>query len=152
MNMRDIHSDMKATILLAIQNLKTAVLNSTGITRQGFSGKEFLVLFGAAGDTLGVGDHYEVRIQESANGTDWTAVASDDHVMFSAPLGTAGLFLDVNGNAKAGLAYRIGYIGNREYARIQIEGIGTLTNGTDVAVVCVQTLASQSPVDAPNTI
>lgn len=124
--MHDIHSIVKAVPAI-VPAVKTAAGDGSTIDVQGFGSLLFVVNTGAiAGD----GD-FGVKVQDSANGSDWADAAA----------------VDVQGTIPATLAatsaYRVGYTGSKRYARLAL----TKEGGTSIALGAVAILGH--PAVAP---
>ena len=117
-----------ATVLALAPSVKTAAGDGVTIDRKGYGGLLFVVNTGAI---AGAGD-FSAKVQESANGTDWTDADAED-VLGKFPATFA-----------ATSAYRVSYIGKQRYARVSL----TMTGGTSIAAgaVAVLTLPHMAPV------
>lgn len=124
---KDAYSNVSAVSAIA-PAVKTAAADGTTIDRQNFDALLFVVNTGAvAGD----GD-FGVKVQESADNSEWTDAAADD------VLGTVPATLE------ATKAYRLSYIGSKRYVRLAI----TKEGGTSIALgaVAIQSLPRIAPV------
>ena len=124
--MKDAVSNVKAVPAI-VPAVKSAAGDGSTIDVQGFGSLLFVVNTGAiAGD----GD-FGVKVQESANGSDWADAAA----------------VDVQGTIPATLAatsaYRVGYTGSKRYARLAL----TKEGGTSIALGAVAILGH--PAVAP---
>lgn len=115
--MKDAYSNVKAVAAI-VPAVKTAAGDGATIDTQGFRSLLFVVNTGAV---VGDGD-FGIAIQESANGTDWSA-ATDVLGEFPATL-------------EADSAYRVAYVGSQRYARINV----TKAGGTSIALGAVAIL------------
>lgn len=124
---KDAYSNV-AALPAIVPAVKTAAGDGITIDRQGFDALLFVINTGAvAGD----GDFGAV-VQESANGSDWSAADADD------VLGTTP------GTLAANSAYRLSYIGAKRYVRLAL----TKEGGTSIALgaVAVLGLPHMAPV------
>lgn len=124
--MKDAVSNVKAVPAI-VPAVKSAAGDGSTIDVQGFGSLLFVVNTGAiAGD----GD-FGVKVQDSANGSDWADAAA----------------VDVQGTVPATLAatsaYRVGYTGSKRYARLAL----TKEGGTSIALGAVAILGH--PAVAP---
>lgn len=124
--MKDAISNVKAETAI-VPAVKTAAENGESIDTQGFRSLAFVINTGAvAGD----GD-FGAKVQESADGTDWTDTDADN-VQGILPATLA-----------ADSAYRVGYSGSKRYARLAL----TKGGGTSIVLSAVAVLGQ--PAIAP---
>lgn len=124
--MKDSVSNVKAVPAI-VPAVKTAAGDGSTVDVQGFGSLLFVINTGAiAGD----GD-FGVKVQDSANGSDWADAAA----------------VDVQGTIPATLAatsaYRVGYTGSKRYVRLAL----TKEGGTSIALGAVAVLGH--PAVAP---
>lgn len=117
--MRDIYSNIKTLQALA-PAVQAATVNGASIDTLGSKSLAFVVNTGAIAGS-GV---CALTVEESDNGTDWTAAPS------SAVQGTLPTSM------AAASVYKVGYIGFKRYARIVV----TKTSGTSIAAGAVAIL------------
>jgi hypothetical protein len=135
--MKDLHHNIKpVTTLLPV--VTSTDKDGAAVDRQGFRSVEHIVHIGAPGDTFSGSVKFDFFIEESDNGTDWTGVTAADSILGQFTLGTNGLFLTVDGNAKCSKLYRIGYRGNKRYSRVTMDKTGTHTNGTPLSMSAIK--------------
>lgn len=142
--MRDLHSNLGI-----VQSLDPAVTTSTRvgapIDRQGYESVEHIVSLGVSGDTLSPSVSLSMKLEESEDGTNWTAVVNDSEVL-GAAVDATGVFALVDDPAEDGQAIAIGYVGDARYCRVQVELTGTHTNGTPVAALALLGHGGVKPV------
>lgn len=133
--MRDLHSNLSI-----VQSLDPAVTTSTRVgapvDRQGYESVEHIVSLGVSGDTLSPSVSLSMKLEESEDGTNWTAVVNDSEVLGAVVDGT-GVFALVDDPAEDGQAIAVGYVGDARYCRVQVELTGTHTNGTPVSALAL---------------
>lgn len=133
--MRDLHSNLGI-----VQSLDPAVTTSTRVgapvDRQGYESVEHIVSLGVSGDTLSPSVSLSMKLEESEDGTNWTAVVNDSEVLGAVVDGT-GVFALVDDPAEDGQAIAVGYVGDARYCRVQVELTGTHTNGTPVSALAL---------------
>lgn len=141
--MRDLHSNIKTA-----QSLVPAVTKTTRagapVDRRGFNALEYVVLVGTNGDALTGSLKFDLKIESSEDGTNWTAVTDQKQVQ-GPTLAGSGIFGTIDAPGKSGLEYRIGFLGNARYSRISIVVTGTHTNGTPIGVVAILSRADAKP-------
>lgn len=80
---------------------------------------------------IGVGldgsNYFELEVEESVNGTDWTDVANADLTDYVT--GTnVGTFAKIDSLAEDVMIYSTSYIGNKQYIRVIANETGTVTS------------------------
>ncbi len=142
--MRDLHSNLGV-----VQSLDPAVTTASRvgapIDRQGFESVEHIVALGMSGDTLSPSVALSLKLEESEDGSNWTAVVNDSDVLGSSVDGS-GTFALVDDPSEDGQAFAIGYVGDARYCRVQVDVTGTHTNGTPVAALALLGHGSVKPV------
>lgn len=103
----------------------------------GFNSCMFVVSVGASGDTLSSSVKIELEVQEG-DATNSFAAAPDTAVR-TAITGTAtGTFALIDAATEDDAVYTCQYVGNKRYAKVNINVTGTHTSGTPIAVLAVQ--------------
>lgn len=142
--MRDLHSNLGL-----VQSLDPAVTTASRvgapIDRQGFESVEHIVLLGMSGDTLSPSVSLSLTLEESEDGSNWSAVVNDSDVLGASVDGN-GTFALVDDGAEDGQPYAVGYVGDARYCRVQVALNGTHTNGTPVAALALLGHGSVKPV------
>lgn len=142
--MRDLHSSLGL-----IQTLDPAVTTASRaaapVDRQGFESVEHVVLIGVSGDTLSGSNTISLRLDESEDGSNWSPVIDDSHVL-GVSIDEAGIFALIDDGSEDGLAHSVGYVGDARYSRIQVLLAGTHSNGTPVAAMAFLSHANIKPV------
>ncbi|WP_027930703.1 hypothetical protein [Amycolatopsis thermoflava] len=124
---RTVYSNTRALQAVPPAGLRTnGTVNGTTIDRWSnpvyFSSVMFVVHTGTVTD----GSH-AVAVQESDNGSAWSAAAAGD------VQGTAPTITSANGNT----AYEVGYVGSKRYTRITLTTSGATTGGfVDAVAIC----------------
>jgi len=142
--MRDLHSNLGL-----IQTLDPAVTSASRagapVDRQGFESVEHVVLIGISGDTLSGVNSISLQLDESEDGSSWSPVINDSHVL-GASIDGAGIFAVIDEGAEDGFPRSIGYVGDARYSRVQVVLAGTHTNGTPVGAMAFLGHANIKPV------
>jgi hypothetical protein len=142
--MKDLHHNIKT-----VQTLDPAVTTDdragAPVDVQGFESIEHIVLFGASGDTLSDDLKTDVKLEASDNGSDWSPVTDEAHVL-GGTVTEAGVFVSVDDDGVAQSEHRIGYVGPRRYSRVNLTLTGSHENGTPVAALAVLSHAHVKPV------
>jgi len=123
---KDSHSDVKIAQAV-VPAVKTAAGDGTTVDIRGYSSLLFVANTGAIASD---GD-FGLVVQDSANGTDWSAVSADKL------LGAFPATLEAN------KTYAVGYVGGKRYARVNV----TKAGGTSIAAGVVAILGD--PAVAP---
>jgi len=141
MPQRDFHSNHKSVGLIdpIVGNNDTEGTPSAGLDTRGFDGAELYAYIGASGDTIASGKSIKVTLQESDDGSAWTAVTDANDVnigsadsLVAAP-DSSGVIAVVDGAADDEKLLRVGYRGSKRYCRLFFNFFGTHTNGTPIA-------------------
>lgn len=119
--MRDLYHNL-GVVLALTPAVKTAAGDGATIDLKGCNSVAFVVNTGAI---AGAGD-FGIKVQHSDNGTDYV----------DAPAGT--FFSNAPATLAATSAYKLGYIGDKRYARVSL----TTAGGTSIAAGAVAVLGS----------
>lgn len=137
--MQDITNLLLAQNAFTAANIKATTAGAT-VSTLGFEALKFDILVGVLGDTLSGSNSYEFDIQESQDGSTWTA-ASDSSVQYAvgtangaANTGAGALLASGAANAAAQIA-SVGYLGNAPNVRLNVVVKGTMTNGTTISAL-----------------
>jgi len=136
---RDLFNNIKAlpTLVPAVRLTGSSPYNGTTIDTQGAESCMIDVNYGTPGVTLGSGVTIEFDLQESVDGTTWTAAA--DSVLTSA-VGVAngaantGCIAFLSTGVVAAGYVSVGYTGTARYLRVVEIHAGTQATGTPTAV------------------
>jgi len=142
--MKDIHTKIK-TVQTLDPAVTTSARSGAPVDRQGFESVEHIVMFGASGDTLSGSKKFDVKLEQSEDGSNWTNV-TDAKAVNGGPVDADGYFATVDAAATAQKEYRIGYAGNARYSRVSLVLTGTHSNGTPVSALAVLSAAHVKPV------
>jgi len=132
---RDQHSDIKAVQLLSAA-LKTATFSSTGVDLTGFNAVDFLIDCGTITNVANSPQpSWTFKLQESDDDSTYTDVTDSNDVLVgsaaspvAAPNASTGVFLTIDSAAEDAALYRIGYIGDKRYARVVATAANTPGN------------------------
>ncbi len=142
--MRDLHSNLGIVQTLD-PSVTTATRVGAPIDRQGFESVEHIVSLGTSGDTLSPTVSLALKLEESEDGTNWTAVVSDSDVLGGTVDGS-GTFALIDDPSEDGQTIAVGYVGDARYCRVQVELSGIHTNGTPVASLALLGHGNVKPV------
>jgi len=121
----DLHSNIKQKVALLPTALGATGANAGAIIdRQGYGGVEFLVGYGAITTT---GTVVTVVVKEGDATGSLTSVADTDLIGTEALAGLAAGARDA-GTGKE-VVKRIGYVGNKRYVQVSMNGTGTTSAG-----------------------
>lgn len=122
----------------------TSDQNCTGVDMKGYEDVMFLVSVGASGDTLSGSVYTLLEVEESDNNSTYTDCADAD--IDVAVTGTnTGTFAKIDDAAEDDTVYKVRYLGNKRYARVVINVVGTHTNGTPIAVLAQRSGSNYLP-------
>lgn len=125
--MRDLHSNIKAVQHLAAAAYTTTQTPSNGVDLKGFDSVEFLIAVGVITNIAqSPTPSWAFKLQESdSESSGFTDVTDANSVVYGsaaspagAPDSSTGVFLTVDAAAEDAATYRIGYRGNKRYARV----------------------------------
>ncbi len=142
--MRDLHSNL-GLIQTLDPAVTTASRSGAPVDRQGYESVEHVILIGISGDTLSGANTISLQLDESEDGSLWSPVVDDSHVL-GASVDVAGIFAVIDDGSEDGFAYAIGYVGDARYSRVQVLLSGTHTNGTPVGAMTFLGHANIKPV------
>jgi hypothetical protein len=140
--MRDI-SNRTSVVKALAPAVVTADTNGSTIDLQGFNSAMMVMHTGIEGDTLSGSVKFDFILEESDNGSDWSAVTSSTDVT-EGSVDSSGIFLTLDDNAETPQVTQIGYIGGSQYIRVRIDATGSHSNGTPMSAVVVKGNPSDS--------
>lgn len=132
--MQDMKNNIKVVSGITPALAQKTDANGTTIDRLGFDSCTVAVYMGASGDTLSGSVYAEFKLEESDNGSVWSAVA-EKHMIGALAGTTTGAFAKVDDPAEDDLVYKVGYVGAKRYVRAVVDVTGTHTNGFPLAIV-----------------
>lgn len=133
--MKDIHSGMTALVALAAAALD-ADTNGATIDLKGYDGCLLVLNVGVGGITFSGSNKVEFILQESDDGSAWTAVADRDVIGQAATI-SDGIIKALTAAHAAAATYRFGYVGYKRYVRIVADFSGTHGTATPMAAVAM---------------
>lgn len=124
----------------------TADTDSSAVNLTGYNSCEVLFNVGAASqDTLSGALYWTLTLEESDTYNSGFTTVADAEVIdgTTSPVNA----IVINANAKCGLSYKLGYIGNCKYLRIHIEETGSMSYGNLFAAVAIMGHERMGPGD-----
>lgn len=115
----------------------TADVTGAAIDGQGAQSLSYAIYVGAPGDTLSSSVKVDVKLLESDDNETFAPVADADKVIGATP-DANGVVATIDGAADASKQYRIAYVGDARYTRVDLDVTGTHTNGTPFAVTAIK--------------
>lgn len=145
--MRDLHNNVAVSQLLP-SLIRTADATSATLDLAGYDAAEVTVNVGASGDTLSGTVYWDFILQESTDGTVFSAVADADCLSKGNALTTVtdGVFATVDSTDDDNTTYKIGYGGGKRYLHVKADATGTHSNGTSFGVDGVKAKPNQGGV------
>lgn len=145
--MKDLHSQIKVTQCV-FDVAAAADANGTGVDCADFMATEFVVTVGNDGVTFDGTNYLVVEMEESDDNSAYTDCAQA--AVLGATVGANGAVITLDSAHATATAYRVGYRGNKRYARPVLNFVGTHGVGTPVSIVAVQHGPRVAPVDNQN--
>ena len=150
--MRELHSNIKAVTMIApiVGNNDTEGTPAAGADLKGFNSCELIAMCGVSGDTLSGSVKVDIILEESDDDSTWTAVTDANDVVFASDGTVAapdsnGLIATIDDAAEDPDTFRIGYIGNKRYARLRFDFTGTHTNGMPISSMAILGHPAKAP-------
>lgn len=131
--MRDLYHNLSKTQMLAPATLTTDTL-SAAMDLQDAQGGLLVAAVGASGDTLSATVYVLLEVQHSADNITYEACANADLTAYVAGAAT-GTFAKIDDPAEDATLYSVGYRGGKRYLKVNVNLVGTHTNGIPVGVV-----------------
>lgn len=133
--MKDIHSGVTTLVALAAAALD-ADANGATVDLKGFDGCLFILNVGVGGITFNGTNKVDFILQESNDGSAWTAVADRD-ILGQAATVVDGKVRTLNAAHAAAATYRFGYKGYKRYVRLVADFSGTHGTATPMSAVAL---------------
>lgn len=114
-------NDLLVPALSLAPTARTASANGTGVDLLGYEAAEILIVAGIITD----GSH-AITIEESANNSDFTAVAAADRI---------GSLPTLTSSSGGSAVHRFAYVGGKRYIRVVATASGTTSGGIIGALV-----------------
>lgn len=133
--MKDIHSGVTSLVALAAAAL-SADTNGPTIDLKGFDGCLLVLNVGVGGITFSGTNKVDFILQESDDGSAWTAVADRD-ILGQAATVVDGKVRTLSAAHAAAATYRFGYKGYKRYVRIVADFSGTHGTATPMSAIAI---------------
>jgi len=127
--------------------VKAADTDCTGIDTKGFNSSMAIVNVGAPGITFSGTDKVDIKLEDSADNSAFTAV-TDNNFVTGGTVGSTGIWQTIDADGECNAVYGIGYVGPKRYYRVVLDFSGTHGTGTVFGVVGAQS----NPLHAPTTV
>ena len=122
-----------ASFEMQVPATKTASFNTAGVNVDGYTGSNFLIYYGASGDTLSAGVNISCKLEESDTlGGVYTAVETPD-VTYSTGTAT-NVFGLIDSPGEDSNMYEIGYVGSKDFVRVAVTFTGAHVYGTALSL------------------
>ena len=109
--------------------VKDADTNSTGIDTQGSNSAMVMVNVGAPGITFSGTNKVDIKLEDSADNSSFTAVTNNNFVT-GGTVDSAGIWQTIDANGECNAVYGLGYVGPERYIRVVLDFSGTHGTGT----------------------
>lgn len=144
--MRDLYHNVLATQVLNPVTATTTKTSST-IDMQGYNSISVVFAIGQSGDTLSTSLYWTLSLQDSPDGSTWTAVTNTAYISAGIDGGTANIVLNATGTDKQ--AYSIGYVGPQRYIQAVATPTGSISSGVPIGIVALRGTSGYRPVVYP---
>jgi hypothetical protein len=124
--------------------VKAADTNCTGIDTQGFNSAMVMVNVGAPGITFSATDKVDIKLEDSADNSTFTAVTDNNYVT-GGTVDSTGIWQTIDANGDCNAVYGIGYVGPKRYIRAVLDFSGTHGTGTVFGVAGAQRNTDSAP-------
>jgi len=142
--MRDIHSDLKAAVLIGAAELDDDN-TPAAVDLLGYGAAEIVLAIGVGGITFSGSNKIEFKLTHSDDNASYTAVTADDMLGVSS-VGSGGIIKSLTSAHSAAAVYRFGYKGGKRYLKLLADFSGTHATGTPLAAVALLGHANIQPV------
>lgn len=142
---RDLKNNLKVTQLLDPDTV-TSDTATAAVDMQGYDSLMLVVAVGASGDTLSGSLYTELEVQHSDSPSSGFAACADADILDAITGNNTGTFAKIDDAAEDDAAYKVSYIGNKRYVKVNINVSGTHSNGTPIGVVAIQGHGHALPV------
>lgn len=132
--LKDMHSSIIAMVAVGAA-VFSADANGATVDVADTVGCEFVLNVGVGGITFDGTNYIDVVMEESDDGTAWTAV--DDQYVHGMTGVTDGVIKTFGDAHAAAAVYRFGYVGYKRYVRLRLDFSGTHGAGTPISAVAV---------------
>ena len=124
--------------------VKDADTDCTGIDTQGANSAMVMVNVGAPGITFSGTNKVDIKLEDSADNSSFTAVTNNNFVT-GGTVDSNGIWQTIDADGDCNAVYGIGYVGPQRYYRVVLDFSGTHGTGTVFGVVGAQS----NPLHAP---
>jgi len=100
--------------------VKAADTDCTGIDTKGFNSSMAIVNVGAPGITFSGTDKVDIKLEDSADNSAFTAV-TDNNFVTGGTVGSTGIWQTIDADGECNAVYGIGYVGPKRYYRVVLD-------------------------------
>jgi len=126
---------------------KTADTDCTGIDTQGANSAMVMVNVGAPGITFSGTNKVDIKLEDSADNSSFTAVTNNNFVT-GGTVDSSGIWQTIDADGDCNAVYGIGYVGPKRYIRAVLDFSGTHGTGTVFGVTGALGNLESAPTDA----
>jgi hypothetical protein len=127
--------------------VKAADTDCTGIDTQGANSAMVMVNVGAPGITFSGSNKVDIKLEDSADNSSFTAVTNNNFVT-GGTVDSNGIWQTIDADGDCNAVYGIGYVGPKRYIRAVLDFSGTHGTGTIFGVTGALGNLESSPTDA----
>jgi hypothetical protein len=140
--MKDIHSKMKAAVLIGSATL-AADNTPASVDRRGYEAVEVLLAIGIGGITFSASNKVEFVLTHSDDDSSYSNVADADMLGVTGISG--GIIKSLVAAHAAAAVYRFGYKGGKRYLKLLADFSGTHGTGTPIAATAILGRGNNNP-------
>jgi hypothetical protein len=127
--------------------VKAADTDCTGIDTQGANSAMVMVNVGAPGITFSGSNKVDIKLEDSADNSSFTAVTNNNFVT-GGTVDSNGIWQTIDADGDCNAVYGIGYVGPKRYIRAVLDFSGTHGTGTIFGVTGALGNLESAPTDA----
>lgn len=141
--MKDLHNNIEVVSLLSPVSV-TATASITDIDLAGCNSAELVIDIGVdSGTGLSATDYWTFTLEDSPDGTTYTAVETAD--MLGVTVTTGGVILVVDATTEDNTLYHFGYVGGQRYLELTYTETTTGSNATLMGISLIKSHLQDAP-------
>jgi hypothetical protein len=134
--MKDMVTGIDAVAHLPYATIDADAAPAAGVDRDGYESVTFFIEYDDGGITFDATNKVEFVMEDSPDGSTWTAVETKDVVGAETATITDGIVLTFD-EARTADVFVVGYVGGAQYCRVRADFSGTHGTGTDIGILAM---------------